>query len=190
MSDEATMKRQVGRALAHFYEVWPKPRNAETFERQVIGADPTVIVPAAELWVDHNKFAPTPAEFREYVWKLHRAKHPLEQLPVTLDEDMLAEAERVRSTRERLDKRARFIFRYCTTGSTAELSEIWALVWEMCEDEVQRAAFREGNTGRKQIIAAIRAHRGGRRAVGYKALPAKVRRQLLLNPGPPTTEVG
>lgn len=179
MTDEQKTKRgELLRAMATMAEVWPRQfctaealRKAPMYERPIAKADHELFVQAAEEWVDKNKWHPTPSEFSAYVWRLHREAHPEDTATIgahyaenALDADLAEERNRIAATQHRLNSRAMYILKYCTSGKLRELSEIWSLLWEMAETDEARTEVRTGMCSKKTINAAITAYREGRRA--------------------------
>lgn len=183
--DQKTKRGEMLRAMAVMAEVWPRQfctaeaiRKAPMYERPVSKADPEVFVQAAEEWVDKNKWHPTPSEFAAYVWRLHKQLHPDDSATVnahyaeqSLDSDLADERNRIASVQSRLNARAMYVAKYCQSGKLEELSAIWALLWEMAENDEARHAIRTGMVTKKEINEAIKAHRDGRRARSMTRLP-------------------
>lgn len=176
--DQKTKRGELLRAMAVMAEVWPRIfctaeaiRKAPMYERPISKADPEVYVQAAEEWVDRNKWHPTPSEFSAYVWRLHKQLHPDDTATVgahyaesNLDVDLAEERNRIAGIQQRLNQRALYILRYCSTGKIDELSAVWALLWEMAESDEARDEVRTGMVSKKAINDAITAHRNGRKA--------------------------
>lgn len=174
--DQKTKRGEILRAMAVMAEVWPRQfctaeaiRKAPMYERPISKADPEVYVQAAEEWVDRNKWHPTPSEFSAYVWRLHKQLHPDDSATVSahyaeqsLDVDLAEERNRIAGIQHRLNARAMYVIRYCE--NLKQVSDIWALLWEMAPSDEERTEIRQGMVGKKAINAAITAYRSGRRA--------------------------
>lgn len=170
---EAAFKR----AWRVMWELWPRKfhdgewaSKKGMFLKKLHDLDPAVIVEAAEQLVTTKDFPPTPNEFFTVALRLHRERHPSDPMSrvTTSDPQTLALAATVRTKQERLDRVARYILQYCSSGKLSELTEIWALLWEMAQTPEERAAVQEGTLTKRQVNDAIKAHREGRRAGGRR----------------------
>jgi hypothetical protein len=176
---EAAFKR----AWRIMWELWPRKFNDFEWEnkksmylKKLYNLDAAVICEAAEQLVTTKDFPPTPNEFATLALRLHRDRHPSDPMSrvQSSDPQILALAVEVRTRQERMDALAKYVLRYCTTGKLSELSQVWSLLWEMCETEEERIALHNGTISKKKVNEAITAHRAGRKVgVPFRPSPAQ-----------------
>lgn len=169
MEVESAMKR----AWRVMWEVWPRKFHDGDWERKkgmylkkLHDLDPAVIVETAEQMVTSRDFPPTPNEFFTVALRLHRERHPSDPVAQvhSADPQTLEIAATVRTKQERMDRVAKYILQHCTSGKLQELTDVWALIYELADTPEKRAAVHDGTVTRRQVNEAIRAHREGRRA--------------------------
>lgn len=180
ISTEAAADAQLKLAFRVMWELWPRmfadgevARKKGMFLRALESVDPMVLVEAAEWCVSNKKWPPTPKEFSEIAWRIHRERHvhdPVSQLRSS-DAEVVERALHVQSKQERLHKRAMYILKHCTSGKLSELSDIWALLLARCTTDQERMTVQDGTVTKDKIKEAITAHREGRKAttVGISA---------------------